>query len=231
MAELSVLLVDDEQLVRTGLRLLLDGSDGIRIAGEAADGEAAIEATLRLRPDVVLMDIRMPRLDGIRATARILAERPEARIVMLTTFDADAEVLSALESGAMGFLLKDTPPAELIAALHQVADDRMMLSPSVTRQLVVAATDSRVADRRRLANARLSALTTREREVAGAVARGLSNAEIARELFLSLATVKTHVGRIMDKLPAANRVQIAVCVHEAGDDKSGAPQDNQPLHH
>ncbi|MGM7668394.1 response regulator [Microbacterium sp. A93] len=225
-----MLLVDDEQLVRTGLRLLLDGSDGIRIVGEAADGEAAIEAALRMRPDVVLMDIRMPRLDGIRATARILAERPDARIVMLTTFDADAEVLGALESGAMGFLLKDTPPVDLIAALHQVADGRMMLSPSVTRQLVIAATDGRIADRRRVANSRLSELTAREREVAEAVAHGLSNAEIAAKLFLSLATVKTHVGRIMDKLPANNRVQIAICVHEAGDDISGAPKDNQPSH-
>lgn len=211
-----MLLVDDEQLVRAGLRLLLDGSDGIRIVGEAGDGLAAVEQTARLRPDVVLMDIRMPRLDGIASAKRILAADPTAKVVMLTTFDADAEVLGALESGAQGYLLKDTPPGELVAALHQVAQGRMILSPTVTRRLVGAATRRATSERERAAAERLERLTAREREVAEAIGRGLTNAEIMQELFLSLATVKTHVRRIMEKLPADNRVQVAICVHEAG---------------
>lgn len=216
MAELTVLLVDDERLVRAGLRLLLDGSDGIRIVGEAADGEQALTEFARERPDVVLMDVRMPRMNGIQAAAGILADAPDAKIVMLTTFDADAEVLGALESGAQGYLLKDTPPEELIAALHAVAGGRMMLSPTVTRQLIDAATRGRAGDRRQEALDRLSLLTAREREVAEAVGRGLTNAEITQELYLSLATVKTHLRRIMEKLSADNRVQVAICVHEAG---------------
>ncbi|MBN8206808.1 response regulator transcription factor [Microbacterium esteraromaticum] len=216
MAELRLLLVDDEQLVRAGLRLLLDGSEGIRIVGEANDGLSAVEAYARVRPDLVLMDVRMPRMNGIQATAQILSEDPAARILILTTFDADAEVLGALQSGAQGYLLKDTPPVELVAALHDVAHGRMMLSPSVTRQLVGAATSGRSEGRRQAALDRLALLTPREREVAEAVGKGLTNAEITQALYLSLATVKTHVRRIMEKLPAENRVQVAICVHEAG---------------
>lgn len=220
MAGVSVVLVDDEALIRGGLRLLLDGNSGIRVIGEARDGEEAIAMTRRLEPDVVLMDIRMPQLDGVLASARILRERPETKILMLTTFDSDAEVLGALDSGAMGYLVKDTPPGELVAAVLQVAQGRMMLSPSVTRQVVAAATNPAhtvrvAAQRRATAERRLAALTSREREVAAVIARGSSNADIADELFLSLATVKTHVRNIMDKLGAENRVQIATCVHEA----------------
>ncbi|WP_460802377.1 response regulator [Microbacterium sp. GXF6406] len=215
MADVSVLLVDDERLVRMGLRLLLDGADGIRIVGEATDGLDAIALARRLRPDVILMDIRMPHLDGIRAAERILHEAPDARIMMLTTFDADAQVLGALESGAVGYLLKDTPPAELVSAVLEVAAGRIRLSPSVVAQVIDAATNGRESGRRQAAQERLARLSAREREIADAVALGLSNAEVAAKLFLSIATVKTHVGRIMDKLPAQNRVQIAICVHDA----------------
>lgn len=221
MADVSVLLIDDERLVRTGLRLLLDGAEGIRIVGEGEDGLDAIALARRLRPDVILMDIRMPELDGIRAAERILDETPDARIMMLTTFDADAQVLGALESGAVGYLLKDTPPAELVSAILDVAAGRIRLSPSVIAQVVDAATNGHERGRRQAAQDRLARLSAREREIADAVALGLSNAEVAAKLFLSVATVKTHVGRIMDKLPAQNRVQIAICVHDAAEGRGG----------
>lgn len=213
---LRVLLVDDETLVRVGLRLILEGDTGIEIVGECGDGIQALDAVTATAPDLVLMDIRMPVLDGLEA-CRILLERdPGLRILILTTFDADDMVLRALSIGAAGFLLKDTPPAELVAAIHQAAAGRPMLSPSVTRQLIDALTLG-VPDAGQLAaRERIARLTGREAEIARSIAEGLSNAEIAALHFISLSTVKTHIGRIMEKLPADNRVQIALCLHAAG---------------
>ncbi|TFC71833.1 response regulator transcription factor [Cryobacterium sp. TMS1-20-1] len=210
-----VVLADDDALVRTGLRLILGGDPAIEIVGEAGDGLAALELIGRAAPDVVLMDIRMPRMDGLAAT-RALQERGDpARVIVLTTFDTDDMVLTALRHGAAGFLLKDTPPAELVAAIRRVANGDPMLSPSVTAQLiarVIRAPD----DRQQRAQALLGRLTERETEVAIAIGRGLSNAEIAAELFMGVATVKTHVGHLFTKLDAANRVHIARCIHDAG---------------
>lgn len=211
----TVLLVDDDALVRSALRLILGGDPAITVVGEAADGLEGVALVESLRPDVVLMDIRMPRLDGLAATERALALQPDLTVVVLTTFDTDDMVLSALRLGARGFLLKDTPPAELVAAVRAAAAGQPMLSPSVTGQLIaaVAATGPRQDAE---ARARLATLTEREHEVALAVARGQSNAEIAASLFMSVATVKSHVGRLFGKLGVENRVQVAICVHEAG---------------
>lgn len=211
----SVLLVDDDALVRSALRLILGGDPAINVVGEASDGLEGVALVESLRPDVVLMDIRMPRLDGLAATERALALQPDLVVVVLTTFDTDDMVLSALRLGARGFLLKDTPPADLVAAVRAAAAGQPMLSPSVTGQLIaaVAATGPRQDAE---ARARLATLTEREHEVALAVARGQSNAEIAASLFMSVATVKSHVGRLFGKLGVENRVQVAICVHEAG---------------
>jgi len=211
----SVLLVDDDALVRSALRLILGGDPAITVVGEASDGLEGVALVESLRPDVVLMDIRMPRLDGLAATERALALQPDLVVVVLTTFDTDDMVLSALRLGARGFLLKDTPPADLVAAVRASAAGQPMLSPSVTGQLIaaVAATGPRQDAE---ARARLATLTEREHEVALAVARGQSNAEIAASLFMSVATVKSHVGRLFGKLGVENRVQVAICVHEAG---------------
>ena len=211
----SVLLVDDDALVRSALRLILGGDPAIIVVGEASDGLEGVALVESLRPDVVLMDIRMPRLDGLAATERALALQPDLVVVVLTTFDTDDMVLSALRLGARGFLLKDTPPADLVAAVGAAAAGQPMLSPSVTGQLIaaVAATGPRQDAE---ARARLATLTEREHEVALAVARGQSNAEIAASLFMSVATVKSHVGRLFGKLGVENRVQVAICVHEAG---------------
>ncbi|MBF0724406.1 response regulator [Sanguibacter inulinus] len=211
----SVLLVDDDALVRSALRLILGGDPAITVVGEASDGLEGVALVESLRPDVVLMDIRMPRLDGLAATERALALQPDLVVVVLTTFDTDDMVLSALRLGARGFLLKDTPPADLVAAVRAAAAGQPMLSPSVTGQLIaaVAAPGPRQDAE---ARARLATLTEREHEVALAVARGQSNAEIAASLFMSVATVKSHVGRLFGKLGVENRVQVAICVHEAG---------------
>jgi len=211
----SVLLVDDDALVRSALRLILGGDPAIIVVGEASDGLEGVALVESLRPDVVLMDIRMPRLDGLAATERALALQPDLVVVVLTTFDTDDMVLSALRLGARGFLLKDTPPADLVAAVRASAAGQPMLSPSVTGQLIaaVAAPGPRQDAE---ARARLATLTEREHEVALAVARGQSNAEIAASLFMSVATVKSHVGRLFGKLGVENRVQVAICVHEAG---------------
>jgi len=211
----SVLLVDDDALVRSALRLILGGDPAITVVGEACDGQEGVALVESLRPDVVLMDIRMPRLDGLAATERALALQPDLVVVVLTTFDTDDMVLSALRLGARGFLLKDTPPADLVAAVRAAAAGQPMLSPSVTGQLIaaVAATGPRQDAE---ARARLATLTEREHEVALAVASGQSNAEIAASLFMSVATVKSHVGRLFGKLGVENRVQVAICVHEAG---------------
>ncbi|MFP3713397.1 response regulator [Puerhibacterium sp. TATVAM-FAB25] len=215
-APVRVVLVDDDPLVRAGLGLILGGSPALQVAGEAADGLAAIDLVGRLRPDVVLMDIRMPRLDGLEATRRLVAAASPARVIVLTTFDTDDMVLEALRVGAAGFLLKDTPPDRLVAAVHAAAAGEPTLSPSVTAQLIAAVSQGSDDGRRRTAGDRVAALTGREQEVALAVARGLSNAEIAEELYMSVPTVKTHVSRILTKLDAANRVQAAIVVHDAG---------------
>jgi DNA-binding NarL/FixJ family response regulator len=217
---IRVVLVDDDPLVRAGLGLMLHGAPRLQIVGEAGDGAEALQVIARVRPDVVLMDIRMPHMDGLAATQR-LAEQPDPpRVIVLTTFDADEYVVRALGSGAAGFLLKDTSPAMIVEAIHRVAAGEPMLSPSVTTQLIRRVVDAsstgQNAERARAAAARLSSLSERERDVAIAVGQGKSNAEIAGELFMSLATVKAHVSHIFVKMDVANRVQIAICVHEAG---------------
>lgn len=211
-----VLLVDDDPLVRAALSLMLGGLDDIGVAGEAADGAEGLDRARELRPDVVLMDIRMPVLDGLEATRRLLRDPSPPRVIVLTTFDADENVVRAVAAGADGFLLKDTPPAQIVDAIRRVADGEAMLSPSATRSLVSRVRADAAGDRSTDARRRLEALTDREREVAVAVGGGLSNAEIAASLHLSVPTVKTHVSRLLDKLGATNRVQIAICVHDAG---------------
>ena len=217
---IRVVLVDDDPLVRAGLRLMLGGAPRVEIVGEAGDGAEGLDVVDRTRPDVVLMDIRMPRMDGLAATERLLGRPDPPKVVVLTTFDADEYVVRALASGASGFLLKDTAAPMIVEAIERVATGEPMLSPSVTAQLIrkvvsvpAAGTD---AGRARAAAARLARLSEREREVAVAVGRGRSNAEIAGELFMSLATVKAHVSHIFVKMEVTNRVQIAICVHEAG---------------
>ena len=215
--KVRVVLVDDETLVRVGLRLILGADPAIEVVGEAGDGIEALQVVRETSPDVVLMDIRMPRLDGLGATERLLAEQPDARVVILTTFDTDEMVLGALQLGAAGFLLKDTPPPEIVRHVHDAGAGRTTLSPSDTDRLVAAVTRQPKDERRAVARQRLDALTERERDVARAIGRGLSNAEIAAELFITVATVKTHISRVLEKLPADNRTHIAICVHEAGD--------------
>jgi DNA-binding NarL/FixJ family response regulator len=212
-----LLIVDDDPLVRSALTFMLGGQPDLEVVGEAGDGRQGLALAAELRPDVVLMDIRMPLLNGLDATRQLLARDAGTddppRVIVLTTFDADEYVVEALAAGADGFLLKDTPPPEVVAAIRKVAQGDPMLSPAVTRSLIrqVAATS-----RSPVATARLAELTDREREVALAVGRGLSNAEIAAELYLSVPTVKAHVSRLFDKLAVTNRVQIALCVHDAG---------------
>ena len=210
------LVVDDDPLVRSALVLMLGGQPDLTVVGEASDGREALRRVDELQPGVVLMDIRMPRMSGLEAT-RALHQRPDPpHVIVLTTFDADEHVLGALAAGADGFLLKDTPPPQIVEAIRAVADGDPMLSPSVTRTLIERVRDSSGDDRADVARVRLGALTEREQEVALAVGRGLTNAEIARELHLSVPTVKAHVSRLFDKLQVTNRVQIAICVHDAG---------------
>jgi len=209
-------IVDDDPLVRTGLRMILGGDPLIEVVGEATDGDEAVALVTGASPDVVLMDIRMPRTDGLTATRRLVEQGSRARIIVLTTFDTDEMVLTALRHGAAGFLLKDTPAARLVHAVRRVAAGEPILSPTVTAQVIAAATQGGTDTARRLAQERIGRLTPREREIAVAVAQGLSNAEIARAHHLGVATVKTHVGSLFSKLHATNRVQIARCVHEAG---------------
>jgi len=206
-------LVDDEQLIRAGLRLLLHGRDGIEVVGEAADGVEAAAVVARTPCDVVLMDIRMPRRDGILATADLRRHPGAPPVLVLTTFDDDELVMDALDAGAVGFLLKDTPPDELADAVRAAAAGRQTFSPVVLDRLVRAArTHHAPSAGTTEVDARLATLTEREREVADAVADGLANAQIAATLNMSLATVKTHLGRVFDKLEADNRVQVALRV-------------------
>ena len=215
---ISVLLADDQPLLRRGFRMILEAEDGVTVTGEAGDGAEAVELARRVRPDVVLMDIRMPGTDGIEATRRITATEPGVRVLVLTTFDLDEYAFGALQAGASGFLLKDVRPHELVAAVRTVASGDAVVSPRVTRrlleeyarQLPVADTDR--ADR----YPQLASLTEREREVLAVVAQGLSNTEIAASLFVSETTVKSHVGRILAKLGLRDRVQIVVLAYESG---------------
>jgi DNA-binding NarL/FixJ family response regulator len=212
---ITVLVVDDDPLVRSALGLMLGGQADVKVVGEAPDGRAGIAAARDLRPDVVLMDIRMPVLDGLAATVELCNDAQPPRVIVLTTFDADDYVLRALAAGADGFLLKDTPPLEILQAIRRVAEGDPMLSPSVTRRLIQQVTPPD-SSRTTLAQERIAGLTQRERDVALAVGRGLSNAEIAGELYLSVPTVKAHVSRLFEKLEVTNRVQIAIAVHDAG---------------
>jgi len=212
-------VVDDDPMVRAALGMILGGDSGLVVVAEAGDGEEALRVVPASGADVVLMDIRMPVRDGLSATAELLTHHPDLKVIVLTTFDTDDMVLRALRAGAAGFLLKDTPPARLVEAVRTVAAGHPMLSPSVTAQLIAAVTRTdpvaEVHERTRSAQAALAALTERERDVAEAVARGLSNADIAAELYMGVPTVKTHVGRLFTKLGVENRVQVAILVHDA----------------
>ena len=216
---ITALLVDDQALVRAGFRMILDAEEDIDVLGEAPDGRAAIDQVRSLRPDVVLMDIRMPELDGLEAARRILADGVAGdeppRILMLTTFDRDEYVYEALRAGASGFLLKDTPPEQLVAAIRVVAAGEALLSPSITRRVIEEFVKG-TGPKPQAQFPRLDDLTAREREVLGLIARGLSNAEIAKSLFVSETTVKTHVARILMKLGLRDRVQAVVLAYEAG---------------
>jgi len=207
-----VVLVDDHELVRAGFAMILRAEDGVEVVGEATDGVEAIAQVGRLRPDVVLMDVQMPVLDGIEATRRIVAEHPDTRVVILTTFDTDDYVFAGLDAGASGFLLKNSEPDDLVDAIRAVADGHALLAPEVTRRVI-----AELAGRTRpVADPRLEALTERERDVLVLLARGQSNAEIAAALFVGEATVKTHVSRILMKLEVRDRVQAVVVAFESG---------------
>jgi DNA-binding NarL/FixJ family response regulator len=212
----GVLIVDDDPLVRAGLAMMLGGAPDLRVVGEAGDGGEVPAMVDRYAPDVVLMDIRMPSVDGLAATEALRARRRAPEVIILTTFDADEHVLRALRAGAAGFVLKDTPPDEIVAAIRRVAKGQPVLSPAVTRRLIDRVAGSDHDRRRGDARDRLALLNDREREVAVAVGQGSSNAEIAAALFLSVPTVKTHVSSILAKLDLNNRVQIALLAHDAG---------------
>lgn len=215
MANVKVLLVDDDALVRSGLRVILSSAEDLTVVGEVDDGEGAEDAVRKHHPDVVLMDIRMPRIDGIAATAALRKLNPAPQVIVLTTFQADQHVVAALRAGAGGFLVKDTPPADIINAVRLVASGDAVISPSVTRTLLTHFGSTEESQRHRHAAKQLAALSEREREVATAIGEGASNADIAAALFMSEATVKAHVSRLLGKLNVSNRVQIAILVHDA----------------
>lgn len=216
---ITVLIADDAAMVRAGFAALLDAQEDLRVVGQVADGKEAVAQAARLRPDVILMDVRMPEMNGIEATERIGAPSfpasPPPRILMLTTFDIDDYVHDALQAGASGFLLKDTPPQDLARAVHVVAGGEAMLSPTVTRRMLSHFSEANPGSRQER-HPGLDQLTERETEVLGAVGAGLSNAQIGMRLFMSEATVKAHVSKIFAKLDCTNRVQIAIIAHEAG---------------
>jgi RNA polymerase sigma factor (sigma-70 family) len=215
-----VLLVDDDDLMRAGLRSVLSSDETIEVVGEAGDGRAAVERVRQLRPDVVLMDVRMPNLDGLSATREVLAAWPEAKVVILTTFEEDDYIFGALSAGASGFLLKRSSPEELIGALHSVAAGDSLLSPSVTRRVIERMARQPALDTS--ASERLEELTPREREVLELVARGLSNSEVASALVIEESTVKTHVKRILMKLRLRDRVQAVIFAYETGLTRPGS---------
>ncbi|WP_436760027.1 response regulator transcription factor [Streptosporangium sp. V21-05] len=214
-----VVIVDDDQLVRMALRLIVDGEPDLTVVAEAADGDTAITVVDEQRPDVVLMDVRMPGRDGLSATRELLTRPAPPRVLMLTTFDSDDLVLGALRAGALGFVLKDTPPARILDAVRAVANGDPVLSPAATARVIAAATgpgSSHARDSsREAARRQLSALTERELETARAIADGLGNPEIAQRLHISVATVKAHTGSLFAKLAVENRVQIALLVRDA----------------
>ena len=210
----SVLVADDQVLVRAGFRVLVDTAADLRVVGEAGTGEEAVEVARRVRPDVVLMDIRMPKMDGIEATRRILRPGISTRIMILTTFDLDEYVFAALRAGASGFLLKDTDPGDLLAAIRVIADGEGLLAPTVTRRLIEEF--ARRPDPGAAPARSLDGITSREREVLGLIGAGLSNAEIAEQLRLTMATVKSHVGRLLMKLQARDRAQLVIAAYESG---------------
>lgn len=209
---IRVLIVDDDALVRTGLSMMLAGAEDLIIVAEADDGDRVLPLVAEHSPDVVLMDIRMPRVDGLTATERIRGREGAPEVIILTTFDADEHVVRALRAGAGGFLLKDTPPADIINAIRRVAAGEPILSPSVTRRLIAQVTEARSSPAREL----IGQLSEREREVVVAIGQGKSNAEISAELYMSVATVKAHVSRLLTKLGLNNRVQVALLAHDAG---------------
>jgi DNA-binding NarL/FixJ family response regulator len=215
---ISVILVDDQPLLRKGFRMVLEEEDGIAVVGEAADGAAALELAGRCHPDVVVMDVRMPGMDGIEATRKIIAAEPRSRILILTTFDLDEYAFGALRLGASGFILKDVLPSEFVRAVRSVADGDAVIAPSVTRRLLDAF-GHQIPDPQRPAGAarpELDQLTAREREILTELAGGYSNAEIAERLFVAEATVKTHLGRVLTKLGLRDRVQAVVYAYEVG---------------
>ncbi|MEO3788202.1 response regulator transcription factor [Actinocorallia sp. B10E7] len=211
--QLRVLIVDDDALVRAGLTMMLDGIHGITVVGEADDGDQVPAAVEAHDPHVVLMDLRMPRVDGITATRELRRRRDPPEVIVLTTFDSDEDILFALRAGAGGFLLKDTPPARIVEAVRRVAAGDPMLSPRVTRRLMERSAAQAGAYQR--SRAALAALSPRENEVVLAIARGRTNAEIAEDLFMTVSTVKAHVSHILTKLGLDNRTQIALLAHDA----------------
>lgn len=208
----SVLLVDDQELIRKGFAMILDVEDDIEVVGEARDGAEAVRKVAQLAPDVVLMDVQMPDMDGIAATERIVADHPATRVVILTTFDDDEYLFAALEAGASGFLLKNCPPDELVQAIGRAAQGHSLLAPEVTQRVIERSTARGPRER----DPRLETLTERERDVLVAMAKGQSNAEIAAGLFVSNATVKSHVSSILAKVQARDRVQAVILAHESG---------------
>ena len=216
MTPVSILLADDQELLRMGFRLVLEAQPDLEVAGEAGDGGEAVELVAKLDPDIVLMDVRMPTMDGVEATRRIVAAGARSRVIILTTFDLDEYAYSALRAGASGFLLKDAPPADLLSAIRSVARGDAVVAPSTTKRLLESVAD-RLPDPSGTAPADdLGLLTAREREVLVEVARGLSNAEIADTLVLAEATVKTHVGNILSKLALRDRVQLVIYAYDHG---------------
>nr|WP_227466794.1 response regulator transcription factor [Nocardioides lijunqiniae] len=209
------MIAEDDGIVRAGLRMMLEGHHDLDVVGEAVDGREALRQFDALSPDVVLMDIRMPRMDGLEATRALMSGPRPPRVIVLTTFDADAYIVEALGAGADGFLLKDTAPPEIVAAIRRVAAGEPMLSPAVIRTLLTRFRDSGGHRRARAAQLRLATLTRRESDIALGISRGLANTEIAAELHLSVTTVKGHVTHVFEKLGVTNRVQVAICVHDA----------------